>query len=94
MSPLAHAALTLALAREHRLRAVVLGLLPDLTNPLLHREREWIPEHDWRVRVSRILHSPVTALVCAVVGLWPVSLHWLTDRYTHAPHQWSWPFND
>ena len=75
-------------------RAVLAGIAPDLGNVfLLTPER--LPERDWRVRLSRVTHSPLTVVALLALSpewAWPYALHWACDAITHQSHQWLWPF--
>ena len=92
MNLVQHAVIGALVARHHRPQAAALSLLPDLPNVLLLVAPRWLPEADWRVRASRIAHSPLIAIVALLVGCWPVTLHWLCDLLTHEPRRVLWPF--
>lgn len=93
MNPIAHA---FASYLPHRKRSdVIIGLLPDLPNLLLVTKRTRLPETDWRVRASRVSHSPLIVVIVLVMSRgegWAYALHWLMDSPVHPAHQWLWPF--
>lgn len=91
VSPLTHLLISYTAGGK---KAVLPGLAPDAPNLLFVFKRQRLPERDWRVKLSRISHSPfvVLALLVASGGAsWPYALHWLCDAVSHPPYQWLWP---
>lgn len=92
MNPVQHTVISLAAGGPD---AIPMGLAPDICNLLFVFEAERIPESDWRVRLSRISHSPLVVVALMIVApkrAWPYALHWMCDSLTHEPYQWMWPF--
>lgn len=92
MKPLEHAVVSYAAGG---VKALPVGLAPDIGNLGLLGHSVWLPESDWRVLSSRIAHSPL--LVVGLLSIdarrfWPYALHWVCDAATHPRHQWLWPF--
>lgn len=93
MSPLAHVIASYLPRRSWS--DVAIGLAPDIPNLLLVTHRTRLPEQDWRVRLSRMSHSPLTVSLVLLMSrgkAWAYALHWLCDAYTHHRRQWLWPF--
>jgi hypothetical protein len=92
VSPLAHAIISYLPRRSWT--DVAIGLAPDLPNLLFVTRDEWLPESSWRVRASRVSHSPVIVALVLLLSrgkAWAYAAHWLADMLTHERKQWTWP---
>lgn len=72
-------------------------MAPDLPNLLFVTRREWLPDNDPRVLLSRVSHSPLTVALVLLLSrgkAWPYALHWICDSLTHERKQWTWPLKN
>jgi hypothetical protein len=97
MAPLTHLGVTFALARRRgvHISDLLWTLAPDAANPLFILERTRVHEDDPRVRLGRMLHSPLVAFSLFMLTrgrAWPYLVHWICDAITHEPYAVLWPF--
>jgi len=89
MSPVGHLVLQALVARRLTAREALLGVAPDIGNLPLLSSSKWLPEKDWRVRLSRAFHSPIIGalLLLASRSTWPWAFHLLVDYLSHPPER-------